>query len=61
MNDQSCDAARTINSEITPINRVHHQDVSPLTNNKSSDNVDRHIPADDRFTQSGHQILPISA
>ena len=55
MNDQSCDAACAINSEITPINSIHHQDVTPLTNNKSSDNVDRDIPADDSFTQSGDQ------
>ena len=52
MNDQSCDAACAINSEITPINSIHHQDVTPLTNNKSSDNDDRDIPADERFLQS---------
>ena len=55
MNDQSRDAARAMNSEITPINSIDHQDVTPLTNNKSSDNVDQHVPADDRFTQPGDQ------
>jgi len=55
MNDQSRDAAHAMNSEITPINSIDHQDVTPLTNNKSSDNVDQHVPADDRFTQPGDQ------
>jgi hypothetical protein len=50
MNDQSRDAARAINSEITPITSIDHQDVTPPTNNKSSDNVDRHVPADDGYT-----------
>ena len=55
MNDQPRDAARAIDSEITPINSIDHQDVTPLTNNKSSDNVDQHVPADDRYTQPGDQ------
>ena len=55
MNDQSHDAACAINSEITPINSIDHQDVTPLTTNKSSDNVDQHVPADDGYTQPGDQ------
>ena len=55
INDKSHDAAHAINSEIPPINSIDHQDVTPLTNNKSSDNVDQHIPADDYFNQPGDQ------
>jgi hypothetical protein len=55
MNDQPRDAARAIDSEITPINSIDHQDVTPLTTNKSSDNVDRHL------LNQVTKILPISA
>ncbi len=66
MNDPSCDAAcaTTNQSEISPIKMIDHQDVTPLTNNKSSDKVDRHVPAKDRETHpydvQGHSNICVN-
>ncbi len=56
MNDSSHAHTTMNHSEISPINMIdNHKDVTPLTNNNTSDKVDQHVPADDREIHPLHE------